>query len=72
MKAWKRGEKSKLAAMTGVSKGHIGNMLNRRDRASAELALRLEKACIELRIPIRKEDWIFNRETDNEFFAPKN
>jgi transcriptional regulator with XRE-family HTH domain len=68
---WKRGEKAELAAKAGISKSHLSNILARRTRAKAELALTLAKVCREMGVPITREDWAFNKETENSFFSPK-
>lgn len=68
---WKRGEKAELAFRAGISKSHLSNMLARRSRANPGLAVRLAEVCVDMRLPIPKEAWVFTKETENEFFAPK-
>lgn len=68
---WNKGEKQAVAERAGVSPGYVSNILARRHRASADLAVKLEEACAALRIPITREDWVFSKETDNPYFGPK-
>jgi len=68
---WKKGEKQALAAQAGITPGHLSNLLARRHRASGDLAVVLEEACAALRIPIKREDWVFTKETDSPYFEPK-
>ena len=68
---WKRGEKAKLASRVGISKSHLSNMLARRTQANPGLAVRLAEVCVDMRLPIPKEARVFTKETENEFFAPK-
>ena len=68
---WKKGEKQAVAEMAGVSPGYLSNVLARRHRASGNAAVGLADACAALRIPIKREDFVFNKETDNPYFAPK-
>ena len=65
---WKPGERSELAQKAGISRSHLCNILGRRCRANAELAIKLEKACQDMRLMIAREDWAFNKETDNPYF----
>lgn len=68
---WKKGEKGALAKRVGVSPGYLSNILARRYRASAALAIRLEEGCAAMRLPIKREDWVFSKETDSPYFSPK-
>lgn len=68
---WNKGEKQALAELAGISPGYLSNVLARRHRVGADLAVKLEEACAALRIPIKREDWVFNKETDNPYFGPK-
>ena len=66
--AWRKGEKSALARMAGVSPGQITYYLQRKKRASAETAIKLDKACKSMALPIKREDWVFSYETVNPYF----
>ena len=68
---WNSGDKTELARRVGISPQYLSNIINRRTRCKAELALRLERACQEMRLMIPKESWAFNLETDNPYFSEK-
>lgn len=65
---WKRGQKAELARRAGISRSHLVNILARRSRAKAELAEKLAEACKAMRLKIKREDWVFSQETDNQYF----
>lgn len=65
---WKRGQKTTLARLAGISKAHLSNILCRRSRVNVALALRLEKASQEMGLVIPRECWVFNFETTNPYF----
>lgn len=71
MATWRKGEKAALARAAGVSPGQITYYLKRKKRASAETAIKLGLACKKMCLPIKREDWVFTRETENPYFEGK-
>ena len=65
---WRKGEKSALAREAGISPGQVTYYLQRKKRASAETAIKLGAACKKMCLPIKREDWVFTRETENPYF----
>ena len=68
MATWRKGEKAALARAAGVSPGQVTYYLQRKKRASAETAIKLAAACKKMRLPIKREDWVFTHETENPYF----
>jgi hypothetical protein len=66
---WKHGQKTELAKKAGITKAHLGDILHRRARASAALSLKLEDCCEKLGIKIKKEDFVWSKETTNIYFT---
>lgn len=71
MKNWKYGLQAELAKEVGITEGHLNNILKRRFRAGIDLSFRLEEACFKRGMVIPKEDWVFNKESNNPFFSTK-
>jgi DNA-binding transcriptional regulator YdaS (Cro superfamily) len=66
---WKRGDKSKLATLAGISKQYLNAILKRKKRCNPSTALKLEKAAKEMDLAISANDLVFNKETNNSLFG---
>lgn len=66
---WKRGDKSELARLADTTPQRLCDILHRRSRATPEGALKLEAAAVSLGYLIKKEDWIYSKETSNPLFS---
>ena len=65
---WRSGEKATLARMADVAPSQITQYVKRQRQASASTAQRLAAACKTMGLPIKREDWIYTKETNNPYF----
>ena len=68
-KQWRRGDKSKLARMVGISPSYLCDIMSGRKQCRPFLARKLSDACELLGYPITRSMWAFPEERkDSPFF----
>lgn len=65
---WRKGEKSALARLAGISPSKITVYTHRHQRPNAVTAQKLATACAAMALPIKRDDWAYCMETVNPYF----
>jgi transcriptional regulator with XRE-family HTH domain len=69
---WRRGDKTNIAELAGITKQHLNEVLQRRCRiTSREQADQLEQIAFSLGYAIPWNAWMLSTETENPYFSEK-